>query len=95
MRRAAQIDPSEDPAEVGNELGTGLDVAAHDTVPFCLWVIARHLDAYEEAIWTATSQQGDRDTTGAIVGGIVVLATGEDRIPVLWRAAMEAVPDPL
>jgi hypothetical protein len=31
---------------------------------------------------------------GAIVGGIVVLATGEDQIPVLWRAATELVPDP-
>jgi ADP-ribosylglycohydrolase len=80
---------------VGDELGTGLDVAAHDTVPFCLWVAARHLDSYEQAIWTATSQDGDRDTIGAIIGGIVVLATGEDQIPFLWRAATEPVPDPL
>ncbi|HEX3758852.1 MAG TPA: hypothetical protein VHW23_09110 [Kofleriaceae bacterium] len=32
---------------------------------------------------------------GAIIGGIVVLATGEPAIPVLWRAAAEPVPDPL
>ncbi|MGE5187268.1 MAG: ADP-ribosylglycohydrolase family protein [Acidobacteriota bacterium] len=92
VRRASQIALDADPVEVGEELGTGLDVAAHDTVPFCLWVAARHLDSYEDAIWTATSQQGDRDTTGAIVGGVVVLATGEDQIPVLWRAATEALP---
>jgi ADP-ribosylglycohydrolase len=92
LRRAAEIDLQANPADVGGELGTGLDVAAHDTVPFCLWVAARHLDSYEEAVWTATSQHGDRDTTGAIVGGIVVLATGEDQIPVLWRAATEALP---
>jgi len=92
VKRASQISLEEDPAKVGEELGTGLDVAAHDTVPFCLWVAARHLDSYEEAIWTATSQHGDRDTTGAIVGGIVVLATGEEQIPVLWRAAAEALP---
>jgi ADP-ribosylglycohydrolase len=93
LRRASQIDLDSDPTKVGEELGTGLDVAAHDTVPFCLWVAARHLDSYEEAIWTATSQHGDRDTTGAIVGGVVVLATGEDQIPVLWRAATESLPD--
>ena len=95
IRRASEIDLQADPAEVAAELGTGLDVAAHDTVPFCLWIVARHVDSYEEAVWTATSQHGDRDTTGAIVGGIVVLATGEDQIPVLWRAATEPLPDPL
>jgi ADP-ribosylglycohydrolase len=95
LRRAATIDLDTDPARVGDTLGTGLQVAAHDTVPFALWVAARHLGSYEEAIWTATSQEGDRDTLGAIVGGIVVLATGEDRIPVLWRAATEPLPDPL
>jgi len=95
FRGAGRFDLAADPVEVGGDLGTGLDVAAHDTVPFCLWVAARHLDSYEDAIWAATSQDGDRDTTGAIVGGIVVLATGAEQIPVLWRAATEPVPDPL
>ena len=95
LRRAAEIPLDAHPAAVGEELGTGLDVAAHDTVPFCVWVAARHLHSYEDALWTATSLVGDRDTSGAIVGGIVVLATGEDAIPVLWRAAAEAIPDPL
>jgi len=95
LARAAQIPLDAAPDEVGGELGTGHDVAAHDTVPFCVWVAARHLDSYEDALWTATAQQGDRDTTGAIVGGIVVLATGEAQIPPAWRAATEPVPDPL
>jgi ADP-ribosylglycohydrolase len=95
LHRAAEIDLAADPGQVGEELGTGRDVAAHDTVPFCVWVAARHLDSYEDALWTAASQFGDRDTMGAIVGGIVVGATGVDQIPVLWRAAVEPVPDPL
>jgi len=95
LRRAADTDLSADPVRVGVALGTGLDVAAHDTVPFALWVAVRHLRSYEDAIWTATAQYGDRDTLGAIVGGIVVLATGEDAIPVLWRAATEPLPDPI
>lgn len=95
LRRAAEIDLAADPERVGEELGTGRDVAAHDTVPFSVWVAARHLDSYEDALWTATSRDGDRDTLGAIVGGIVVAATGTDQIPVLWRAATEPVPDPL
>ena len=95
LRRAADTDLSADPLRVGLALGTGLDVAAHDTVPFALWVAARHLPSFEDAIWTATAQYGDRDTLGAIVGGVVVLATGEAAIPALWRAAVEDVPDPL
>jgi ADP-ribosylglycohydrolase len=95
LRRAADTELSADPVRVGLALGTGLDVTAHDTVPFALWVAVRHLTSFEDAIWTATSQYGDRDTLGAIVGGIVVLATGEDAIPAAWRAAMEPVPDPL
>lgn len=92
LRRAADTDLAADPAAAGETLGTGLDVAAHDTVPFCLWVAARHLTSYEDALWTATAQHGDRDTNGAIVGGIVVLAAGEDSIPLLWRAATEPLP---
>ena len=59
---------------------------------YALWVAARHLAGYEDALWTATAFEGDRDTLGAIVGGIVALATGEDAIPVLWRAAAELLP---
>jgi ADP-ribosylglycohydrolase len=92
LRKAAAIDLEADIKSVAAELGTGLDVAAHDTVPFAVWVATRHLDSYEDAIWAATSHDGDRDTLGAIVGGIVVLRTGEDQIPFLWRTATEPVP---
>ena len=95
LRRAADTELSADPLRVGLALGTGLDVAAHDTVPFALWVVVRHLGSFEDAIWTATAQYGDRDTLGAIVGGVVVLATGEASIPALGRAAVEHIPDPL
>ncbi len=83
----------------GEELGTGANISARDTVPFAVWVAARHLDSYEEAMWTATAHPAlevgtlggsiDRDTIGAIVGGIVACATGLDGIPVLWREATE------
>ena len=71
-------------------LGNGSRVTAPDTVPFCLWCAARHLDNYVEAMWTTVSGLGDRDTTCAIVGGIVVLATGKQDIPVEWLSAREA-----
>jgi ADP-ribosylglycohydrolase len=67
-----------------DELGNGSQVTAPDTVPFTIWCAARHLDNYEEALWTTVSGLGDLDTNCAIVGGIVALAAGRDAIPEDW-----------
>ena len=70
-------------------LGNGSRVISQDTGPFCVWSIARHLDHYEEAMWETVSGLGDRDTTCAIVGGVVVLGSGRESIPVEWMTARE------
>lgn len=75
-------------------LGNGSRVTAPDTVPFALWCAARHIDRYEEALWATVSGLGDRDTTCAIVGGVVVLATGKQAIPADWLTAREALAFP-
>lgn len=67
-------------------LGTGYRVISSDTVPFSLFCAALHLDDYVEAMWHTVQGLGDRDTTCAIVGGIVSLATGA-AIPQDWLAA--------
>ena len=83
--------------EVGGEeaasiLGCGDLVAAHDTVPFCIWCAATELDHFEEALWLTVEGLGDRDTTCAIVGGIVACYTGADAIPDEWKTRREALP---
>ena len=70
-------------------LGNGSRVTAPDTVPFALWCAARHLDQFEEALWATVSGLGDRDTTCAIVGGVVALAVGPSGLPPAWVAARE------
>ena len=70
-------------------LGNGSQVCACDTVPFALWCAARHLDGFEEAMWTTVAGLGDRDTTCAIVGGIVALSVGAGGIPPAFLAARE------
>ena len=72
-------------------LGNGSRIICQDTVPFCLWVAARHLDNYQSAIVNAIRAGGDIDTNAAIVGGIVALATGVDAIPRDWRTDREAL----
>jgi ADP-ribosylglycohydrolase len=84
--------PPDTPIEtVVQALGNGSRVTAPDTVPFTLWCASRHLDNYADALWTTVSGCGDLDTTCAIVGGIVVLATGRDGIPAAWLRRREAL----
>lgn len=73
-------------------LGNGVRVSAQDTVPFALWCAAKHLSNYEEALWLTVSGLGDRDTTCAIVGGIVASYTGSEGIPDEWLTAREPLP---
>ena len=85
--RAWPLDAS--PSSAARELGSGQKVISEDTVPFAVWCAARHLDSYEEALWTTVAGFGDRDTTCAIVGGIVALSAGAASIPPAWLAARE------
>lgn len=68
-------------------LGNGMMLTAQDTVPFCLWCAAYFYASVEEALWTAVSALGDRDTICAIVGGMVSLYA--DQLPQQWLSHME------
>jgi ADP-ribosylglycohydrolase len=71
-------------------LGNGSGVTAPDTVPFCLWIATWYSHDYSEALWQTVAALGDRDTTCAIVGGIVVLQGSA--IPNAWHNARERLP---
>ena len=73
--------------EAMGKLGTGNEVSAQDTVPFCLWSAAHRLENFEAALWWTAKGLGDVDTTCAIVGGIVGLSAAE--IPTSWLARRE------
>lgn len=70
-------------------LGNGSHISCQDTVPFCVWVAANHLDDYQTAIVQTIRAAGDIDTNCAIVGGIVALAVGREGIPRDWLADRE------
>lgn len=86
---ASQIGP-EDHLRAASVLGTGHQVAAFDTVPFCLWVVANHGFDYELALWTTVAGRGDSDTTCAIVGGVAALAS---EVPQAWLDRREPLPE--
>jgi len=89
LAKALTIPLEYDPQTAVSALGAGYRVLSWDTVPFALWCAARHLDSYEEALWTTVSGLGDRDTTCAMAGGVVALSAGRGSIPAAWIAARE------
>ncbi|WP_067872825.1 ADP-ribosylglycohydrolase family protein [Nocardia vermiculata] len=81
------------PLEVAvSQLGNGSRVTAQDTVPLTIWIAATHLADYPAAVTTCLAADGDIDTTGAIVGGIVASYTGQAGIPAAWLSAREPLP---
>jgi ADP-ribosylglycohydrolase len=91
IKRASELPLDYSVATAVSALGNGTMVSAQDTVPFTLWCAARHLDNFEAAMWATVSGLGDRDTTCAIVGGIVALYVGYAGIPPDWREARESL----
>jgi ADP-ribosylglycohydrolase len=85
--QAAREIPSDAVLDAMRLLGSGQNVSAQDTVPFCLWSAAYHLDDYEAALWNTAKGLGDVDTTCAIVGGIVAMSAPE--IPEQWLKRRE------
>jgi ADP-ribosylglycohydrolase len=81
--------------EAAYELGCGARSMAADTVPFALWVAARHLDDFPAAVTACVSAGGDVDTTAAIAGGVVAAFTGVGTpggVPHDWLTAREPLP---
>lgn len=89
VAEAAQLDPESAIDVAVQALGNGSKVTAPDTVPLCVWLACRHLHNYVEGLWAVVKCGGDIDTNGAIVGGIVALASGPDAIPAEWLASRE------
>ena len=73
-------------------LGNGSEVSAQDTVPLVLWCASQHLTDYEQALWLTVSALGDRDTTCAMVGGIVACSAGSHGLPAEWLTHREIPP---
>jgi ADP-ribosylglycohydrolase len=91
LKLASSTPPEVSMRDVARALGNGSLVTAPDTVPFCIWMAAHHLDDFVAALGKTISADGDCDTNAAIVGGIVALSAGRESIPVEWLQAREAI----
>ena len=92
MREAYATRKESDVTLAAQRLGNGSGVTAPDTVPFCLWAVAQYPNDFEEALWATVSALGDRDTTCAIVGGILACRVGREGFPATWLERRESLP---
>lgn len=93
IKKASTLPADYDVRTIVSILGNGTQLTAQDTVPFALWCAAHNLTRYEEALWTAVSGLGDRDTIAAIVGSIVVMSADTNLIPLQWIEQAENIDD--
>jgi ADP-ribosylglycohydrolase len=92
IRRARDLESTQ-VIHAANILGNGSEISAQDTVPFVLWCAGENLSDFEGAMWNTVSGLGDRDTTCAMVGGIVVMWTGLEAVPGEWIKRREPLPE--
>ena len=89
IRKSTTIPYSYHIETIKSIMGNGSKIMAQDTVPFSIWCSAHNLFNFEEAIWKAVSILGDRDTICAIVGGITIMSTADNKIPKEWMESVE------
>lgn len=94
MRAAAslRLDVKLPIERVVDALGNGSGITAQDTVPLVLWCASQHLTDYQHALWVTVSALGDRDTTCAMVGGIIAGRLGREGLPGEWLDRREPLP---
>jgi poly(ADP-ribose) glycohydrolase ARH3 len=67
----------------------GRTVAVHESMPFAVYSFLRHRSSFEECIFCATLNGGDRDTLGAMAGAISGAYLGIESIPKSWELRLE------
>ncbi|MBN1837943.1 MAG: ADP-ribosylglycohydrolase family protein [Spirochaetales bacterium] len=73
--------------EAAASLGRG--VAVQDSLPFALYAFLTHPDSFEECLFCAILNGGDRDTLGAMACAVAGARVGLAAIPERWRHKLE------
>lgn len=75
------------PASAADSIGRS--VAVHESMPFALYAFLLNPASFEECIYCAILNGGDRDTLGAMAGAVSGAYLGIDAIPPGWREKLE------
>ncbi len=75
------------PERAASVLGQG--VAVHHSLPFALYCFVSHPSSFEDCLFCAALNGGDRDTLGAMTCAVSGAYLGVEAIPVGWRESLE------
>jgi poly(ADP-ribose) glycohydrolase ARH3 len=67
----------------------GRSVLVEESVPFAIYSFLRHPRSFEDCLFCAILNGGDRDTLGAMACAVSGAYLGIDAIPVSWRDKLE------
>jgi len=67
----------------------GRTVAVHESMPFAIYSFLRHVLSFEDCLFCAIMNGGDRDTLGAMAGAISGAYLGIKAIPQYWQQKLE------
>ena len=67
----------------------GRSVAMQESMPFAIFAFLGHPDSFEDCLFTAALNGGDRDTLAAMACAISGAYLGLEAIPEAWRARLE------
>jgi len=67
----------------------GRSVAVHESMPFAIYSFLRHPKSFEECLFCAILNGGDRDTLGAMACAVSGAYLGIEAIPQAWREKLE------
>jgi len=85
------IDRSCHVKEIVKVVGNGSNITSQDTIPYVIWASGLNYFNFQEAFWYTVEGLGDRDTTCAMVCGIVANSS-QSPIPEEWLKRTEKLP---
>ena len=88
MRLVQKLINAQSPPSLAAEQ-LGQTVAVHESMPFALFSFLRHPKSFEDCLFCATLNGGDRDTLGAMACAISGAYLGIESIPHSWRQKLE------
>jgi poly(ADP-ribose) glycohydrolase ARH3 len=84
------IDADVTPFYASERLGRSVEV--HESLPFALYSFLRHPGSFEDCLFCAILNGGDRDTLGAMACAVSGAYLGIEAIPQEWRQKLENGP---
>ena len=88
IERALDLAGNEE-SDVENFTYLGQGWVGEEALAVAIYVVARHIDSFEDVLIAAVNHDGDSDSTGAIAGNIMGAIVGYDAIPDKFKKNLE------